>query len=546
MAKQTIIDWQRDSLLVAIAQGHGASVGFEKISEQPIGQIASGELIPLNGDAAQGLCRAVDELGLRRTEAIVVASRDIVEVRTLSIPRVDPAELPDIIRFQAQRQLANMGDSWALDYVLLPEEPGQEMHTALVAVISPTVLSEIESACSQAGLQLTNIALRPIEIARYAVGSGGLSNGDASLVMCMSEQHADLLILNNGAVVLVRSTKLPSEKAQLKTAVSGEVRRSLMAASSQLGNKSIKSAMLFASSDLALQVQEALAEILACQVTLVDPASLLAKELPQRIELAHSSANRIAGLAGAVNFATADKRTKLDFKDPKKRPPAKSRRTTYLLAGAAAALLLASGYAWWSSANSALDEDLAMYQSQVASQKELTKVAQERIADLREIEAFLEGSPNWLDELAYMAQEIPSSDKVLFGGPMFAVLPDGTGRITMPVAVNDSSTISEFEESLRDENHILAAKNQVQHEPQPGQLYNWTFEETIAVKNRGWKLVGQLDSSRAGSKLPDSVKAESQAPGDKAPAQELTPDDNKRASNNDKTASEISQLDGEA
>ncbi len=541
MARQTIIDWQRDNLLVASAQGQGASIAIEKVSEQPIGQVAEGELLPVNGDTAQALCRAVDELELRKTDVIVVASRDIVEVRTLSIPRIDPAELPDVIRFQAQRQLANMGDSWALDYVLLPEEPGQEMLTALVGVISPAVLSEIEAACAEASLQLTNVALRPLEIARYAVNSGKLTTGEVSVVLCVSQQHADLLILNQGRVVQVRSTKLPSEAAQLKSALSGELRRSLMAASPQLNNKPVKSAMLFASSDLATVVQESMSEILGCPIAVVDPVSLLTQNLNRRNELAQTSANRIAGLAGAVNFAAADKQSKLDFKDPKKRPPPKSRRTTFLLTAAAAALLLFGGYFWWSSAHSALDDDLAMYKDQVASQKELTKVAQERIADLREVENFLEGSPNWLDELVYIAKAIPASDKVIVGEPHFTALADGSGQIAFPVAVNNSSTIDDFGESLRDENHIVSPRDQVQLESQPGQLYNWRFNETITVKNRGWKLVGQLETGRAASQMATQPQtAEPKA------AKELVPDEDKRASAADDRTDDQAEQSGEA
>jgi Tfp pilus assembly PilM family ATPase len=102
VSKKTIIDWQRDSLLVAVASAHGNAVAIEQLSEQPIGHTAEGgdELLPLNGDAAQGLVRAIDELGLRKSEVSVILSRDLVEVRTISVPRIDADELPDVIRFK--------------------------------------------------------------------------------------------------------------------------------------------------------------------------------------------------------------------------------------------------------------------------------------------------------------------------------------------------------------------------------------------------------------------------------------------------------------
>ncbi len=504
MAKQIIIDWQRDNLLVAVGQSHGSALTIERVSEQRIGDTENGATAddavgtaPRNGDAAQGLSRAIDELGLRKSDVTIVASRDLVEVRTLSIPRMDLSDLPDVIRFQAQRQLANMGDNWALDYVILPEEPGQETLTALVGVISPPVLNEMEAACNQAGVQLTHVALRPIEIARYATAIGKIPSGDVSMVICLSDQDADLMILNRGSLVLVRGTKLPSDPQQVPQALNGELRRSLMAAASQLGGKSINGALLIATPSLSGGVHELIAEVLGCQVSVVDPSDLLAANLPRREELAQQSTNRIVGLAGALNFAAAEQKTKLDFKNPKKRPPPKSKTTTYLLAGAATALLAVGGVYWWTSTNQALDSDLAMYQDQVKSQQELKKSAEEKIAELSEVEKFLEASPNWLDELSYLAEKIPPADKVLVGEPAFSVQADGTGRITMPVAADSASTITTFEQSLRDEAHVVAGKNSQQFPPKEGELYKWRVDETISIRGRGWKLAETLGTSRA-------------------------------------------------
>ncbi len=512
LARQTIIDWQRDSLVVAVCSGHGASVMIEKISHQTIGRSASDSdtlaADVLNGDAAQALARAVDELGLRKTDAIVVASREVVEVRTVSIPRIDASELPDVIRFQSQRQLANMGDNWALDYVLLPDEPGQEMHTALVGVIAPSVLNEIEAVCAGAGLTLLHVALRPLEIVRYAIATGKLPAQGVAVLVCLSEQQADLMILNNGGVVQVRSTKLPSEADLIPNTLAGELRRSLMASSSQVGNKAVAKTLIFASSELAERVQETVRPIVGGDLTVVDPADLLPAQLADRDQLARTSANRLAGLAGAVYFGSADQKTKVDFKNPKRRPPPKSRRTMYLLAGAAALLLTLGGLSWWYNTNRELDNELAMIQAEIEGMKESKKIASQKIADLVEIEKFLEASPNWLDELAYVAERLPPSDKVILGEPTFSTLPDGTGRISLPVAADTSPTLSLLDESLRDEDHIVAGRNPVQLDQPLLGKYKWRADGSILIKNRGWDLVSKLDTSRKAGKPQSALKAE--------------------------------------
>lgn len=511
MSKKTIIDWQRDSLIVAVGQAHSGTVVIDRLSQQAIGHSAESaaneqdELLPLNGDAAQGLVRAVDELGLRKSDVTIILSRDLVEVRTLSIPRIEAAELPDVIRFQAQRQLANMGDAWTLDYVLLPDAPGQEMLTALVGAISPATLQTIETACEQAGITPSHIVLRPIEIARFVIASGKLPGNEPALVVCLSEQHADLLILEQGRIVQVRSTKLPSEAAQWQAALGGELRRSLMAAAVQLSNKSVRHALLIAAPAATQSAAELLSEMLDCQIAFIDPASLLSAEVSQQPQIVEHSAHRLAGIAGSLSLPTAAGDSKLDFKDPKKRPPPQKSTRTYVLAAVAALLLFVGGLTWWLSVQRKLDDQLAHFQSEIESRKAAIATAQERVTHVQEIDRFLQAAPNWLDEVAYLAERIPPSDKVLIGEPTFMVLNDGSGRITMPVAVDSSLTIKAFESSLRDEHYgVTGSKSTMLETPLFGR-YHWRIDETITVRGRGWDLVSQLDTSRWAGKTPDAT-----------------------------------------
>lgn len=521
MSKHIIIDWQRDSLVVAVGETRDGGVVIDGLSEQRIRHsetdrrestepaAAEGDSQSLiNDDAAQALERAVDELGLRKRDATVIVSRDLVEVRTISIPRIDPVELPDVIRFQAQRQLANMGDSWTLDYVLLPEAPAQEMLTALVAAISGATLQSIEAACERAGITLAHVALRPIEIARFAVASGELPGAEPSLVVCMSQQHADLLILGQGQVVQVRSTRLPAQTSQWQATLSGELRRSLMAASVQLGNQPVTQALLIAAPTVAEHVSDLLADLLGCHIAWVDPTNLMSDNIPQRRAVAEHSAQRIAGIAGSLGLVSAPVNTKIDFKDPKKRPPQQNHTRTYLLAATAAVLLIVGGVTWWYGVQSELDDQLARYRAIADSKKTEIEQAELRVAQVREIDRFLQASPNWLDQMAYMAQQMPPAEKVLMGEPSFTILPDGSGRITMPVAVDSSATIGDFENSLRDEQHVVAGRNSTQLVTAAGDLYKWRVDQAITVTGSGWDLVSQLDTSRSAGQKTDAVTPE--------------------------------------
>lgn len=490
MAKQTIIDWQHDSLLVATTSGRPSGFTIDAVSFQPISD--SGENASKTAKAA--LEKAVAELGLGKGNVTLVAARGDVEVRTIRVPRVEPNELPDIIRFQAQRQLANMSDNWALDYVLLPDD-GQEMLTALVGALAPDQLRKMEAACGEFNLQIEHIALRPIEIARHAAASGALSTTKASLLVCMSEEFADLIITKAGQVVLLRNTKLPTDSQQVPSVISGEIRRSLLAASNQLGSTEVENITLMAAVALAKQVEQAISDAAGVAVKIVDPTDVLSPKLDGRERIARQEGNRIAGICGAAGLAHADKKTIVDFKHPKRRPPKKNRSKQYLLAGAASALIVLAGTSWWIKTNRDLDSELEFLTADLEAKGALVAIADEKVRELALIEQFAKASPNFLDEFLYLSERIPDASKVILAAPQFTTTNDGYGQIRVNIGADRAGSIREFEQSLRDENHDVDAK--APHESEvPTELYRWESTETILIKNLGWNLVENLSTTQ--------------------------------------------------
>lgn len=541
MSKQIIADWQPNCVTLAICSVRGQSVQLEKVCQTQFSSDADSEF----ATAADALAAAARELGLGKSEVTVVASRELVEVRTLDVPRIEAEELPDIIRFQAQRQLANMADNWTLDYVMLPDDPSQEMQTALVGAIAPQYLAEMESACAGANLQVSHVALGPIELARLATASGKLPTDGASMVICLSRDTADLLILKSNQVALLRSTKLPSEKEAWATVLGGEVRRSLMAASSQLGTSAVKGVMLMARPELSAEAEDPIEQAVGQPISLVDPSSLLSKHLDSRERLLETSGNRIGVIAGAALHPLADRAGSLDFKNPKKRPPKKQNTLLYALAGAAALLVAAAGVSWWFNTNRTLDEDLEFYRNEIEGKELLAKSAQRKIKQLREIESFLDGAPNFLDELNYVSKRIPTAEKVILGGPTFSTLADGRGQIQVPIAADSAETISQFEQSLRDEQHVVKSKeNRISD--RPTKLYKWEAIETITIEGRGWPLLAENQTPKQNPPATDQDSPES--PGEpeggteedsqadvtptepKNKSQEIVPDESKSAS----------------
>ena len=533
MARTVVIDWQRDSLLVGVGVRRGALVAFEQVRLLPLGESEQGTV-----SAGQALRKAIQELGYAKSDAIVIASREVVEIRTLSVPNVDQDELPDIIRFQAQRQMANMGETWPLDYILLPSA-GLENKVALAAAISPAHVAEIESAVVGAGMQLSRVLLRPLEIARFALtaDSTGTMKEGASVVFCLTDNQADLLLLNSGAVVQLRSTRLPTSSEQIATTIVGEIKRSLVAAASQLNGVPLSSAMLIAPAELAGKVENAVTEAVGCTVSVVDPLVMLPSSFEGGESLTHSSANRLAAIAGVVGSPQPDKRTLIDFKNPKKRPPKQVNFRRYVLAGAAAGLLLLAAGSWWYTTNSSMDRELAALKKDMADKKELGELALKQIAEFNEVKKVLDGSPNWLDEVERIAMNMP--ENVVMFSPTMSVAANGEGVIKAKVYSVSAEDLTSFENMLREDDKFRVSSAGISRTGvRDG--YPWEALVTISFANRGWNLLG--DAKPVQAKAADA-KADVKAEGKTATKPDVATAAQKAAPEADKPASQAASQD---
>jgi hypothetical protein len=96
----------------------------------------------------------------------------------------------------------------------------------------------------------------------------------------------------------------------------------------------------------------------------------------------------------------------------------------------------------------------------------------------------------------------------MMAGPTFTTLSDGTAKIVVNIAADKSTSISEFEQSLRSDDHTVSAK-QAQESREPSALYKWVATQTIEIRNRGWDIVENLStSSRESSAKPNEAASD--------------------------------------
>lgn len=481
MSKHIIIDWQRDGLFVAMGSRRGNTVTIDTLVTTNAGPGGSGSSTAISTQ----LFVLAKQLDLHKSEATVIAPREVLEFRTLTVPRGLADEVPDMVRFQAQRQMANIGDTWPLDYILLPELAGQEGLSALAATISPAHMAEIEGTCSDLGIQLTRVLARPLEIARWGVAVGNLAETEASLVIAVSQTHADLLLVGRGSLLQVRGTRLPEDPAAKTSALVAEIRRSIMAAASDLNNQSITKILLIASPELAERVEATVAQATGASVAIIDPASLLPASLPERHDLALRSANRLAAIAGVIGNPAPDKREIIDLKNCKRREPKKARTREMALAGAALGVILLGGVSWWWSKHAALDQEISLAQAVEKAKKDELAANAKFIKQAADVDKFLAGSINWLDEIAYVAAKIPPAGDVMLTNPELSVLADNSGQIKVTVDAKDAQSISQLEVALSDKTHAVSGSGSKER-PQKNGIYAWTSVESIRVTENKW------------------------------------------------------------
>ncbi len=492
VAKNVIIDWQKDSLIVGTGIRRGGGVVFDQLRIVSLAETERGMTSP-----SQALRKLVQEMGLGKSDAIVIASRENVEVRTVSVPNVEPDELPDIIRYQAQRQMANMGESWPLDFILLPSS-SNESRIALAAALSPAHIAEYEAAVAASGLQLKQILLRPIEIVRFAMmadTSGRMKDGPA-VILCLTDQHSDLLLLSSGAVVQLRSTRLPGDPVSAGQTLVSEIKRSLVAASAQLNGQSINSALLIAPADLAANVESTIAQAIGCDVSVVDPMVMLPLGTDQSEALTHTASNRLAALAGVIGTPAPDKRTVIDFKNPKKRPPKQVNVRRYAMAGSLAAVVALAGIYWLYSTHQSMNDELALLKREINDKRPMADLARKQVADFNAVKKVLDSSPNWLAELETIALNKPSSDQVILYNPIFSVGSKGEAIIKSKVYGVSPSLISEFESSLRSDEKFTVNTTE-RSNTEAWAAYPWESSLTVSASDRGWKLLDPPSKTNA-------------------------------------------------
>ncbi len=471
------LEWDAREARVVVARKQGGRVEIEQalaIDLRP--RDAAQAAAKVNIGERIGAALQVRHLG--QMETLVAVGRASTELRLLTLPPAPPEELPDLVRFQAQRQFTGLGDDWPLDFVSL--ETSGDAVSVLAATMAPDLVAQIRAACTAAGQPLKRLVLRPFGAAAlWHRRNAGTQRGCQLMVDLLAEE-ADLTVLINEQVVFLRTVRLGSEQtpAEFARALVGEVRRTMGAAQNQLSGRRVESIVLCGDSADHALIKTELFNVFEVPVTLFDPfegvarAGELADRLPE-----HSG--RYAPLVGLVLDEAAGERPAIDFLHPRERPVAAGQKRLWgLVAGAAAAVLLVVLYMAWShvAGLSARAKEMARESADLTA---LLKRYERVNKDAEELAAWKQGDIIWLDELRELSREAPPADDVILAEVIVGSRAGGDGKITLDGHVTNSAILDQLNARLTDARHSVSTDNSGEDKKDPH--YHWQFKQSVRV-----------------------------------------------------------------
>lgn len=492
MTRILAIEWDDNEARFTVARTTATNVEFEHAGSVELDADASPKRI------GEQLAAATANMNLGRCEALIGVPRARSEVRTLQIPSVPDNELPDLVRFQAMRQFSGLGEDWPLDYVKLNGLSSDEVNV-LAASMAPDVSAEIKTVCDHCQAEPLRMLLRPFAAASFVARYG---NRDTSqLVVERLGQQADLTVVENGQAVYLRSVRLPEHDTE-KVLIT-ELRRTMAAASNQTASHGIDSILLCGSDEQYGDLLAGLADALNLPVTVMNPFTLVKSRSDLLTEMP-ANPGRFVALLGMTIDEAEQAGHGIDFLNPRRKVEAPSRRRGYIFASAIAAALviILCSAVWWRLKQ--YDSQIAALELQSESLDDRVAMATELKGEVAQIDEFVLGDINWLDQLHELSREFPPPEDAIVDQATLSSRINGGGQIVLEGFVRDQSVIQDMESKLRDEFHQVTGSGA--HFDDRQDELQWSFKENIIVTAPDLDAI--TDSQRDESNESESVDPE--------------------------------------
>jgi hypothetical protein len=460
--------------------------------------------VPL--DAADGATAKGSEVGALLAAAIagrvsgnmttlVGVGRDHVQMKLLALPPAPIEELPELVRFQAEREFTALGDGAALDFIPLSGGPTTP-HQVLAAALAERGIRDVNELCRSLAVEPDRITLRAAAAASFVARSFPAGGDDVALVANLLTDEADLTAMVGDQVVLVRTVRLPQtgDAEARQTTLAAEIRRTVAVVRQQLGDRAVDKVVICGGSEDTRG-----AASLADQLELSVEAFDIAGHAPAGLAGSGIAEGRVGRLAAVLGMALGEadrRRPVVDFLNVRARvAPQRFTRIHALAAAAAAIAVVGLVIHLWRQAAAPVHE-LAAINAELAGLETQGRQYAQVTARAAAVEDWLSSDVNWLDELDRLShrwrpqllasKEFPVADDVVIT-QLSAVSPQSSdsrgGFFELSAVAKSDAAIAPLEARLRDDAHLVRAGSLKRDQTIAG--YERAFSVRIEVPPEG-------------------------------------------------------------
>jgi Tfp pilus assembly PilM family ATPase len=492
MPQLLALEWDDAEARVAVADVRRGSVILEQAFAVSLPNVRPGGSpdvagpMSMSGEHDLGaigrrISEALAVRGIRRGKTLVAVGRANIELKNLTLPPAPPEELPELVRFQAEREFNTLTDDWPLDFIPLPGESGEAL-TVLAAAISPELVGEIHITCEAANLTPSRLILRPCAAASLLSRVRPGNDQRLRLLVDLLTEEADLTVLAGDSVVFMRTARLPSETFQSDPlrALLPEIRRTIAAVHARGHGQQIEEVFLCGEGSSQGILAREIGRELGLPTEVFNPltcctiAGDLRRSMPE-----HPS--RFAPLVGMLLDEGEPGIATIDFLNPRRRPEAPNKRRQWTIAAAAASLVVGVGLLWiWLQLGS-LDGQIAQANEQLRQMEPAAKIADENLKKAAEVEKWLGGDVNWLDEIARLAAKAPPAKDLML--TLLSTPNDylkNTSNMHLEGLARNTSVVEQLPQSLRDDQHEVTPRSAVQDD-RGRKDYPWQVKTDIRI-----------------------------------------------------------------
>ena len=479
MARLLALNWTDQELRAIVGVGRGGRLTIEQFIAAPLAP--EGDLGSIK--VVEQIRAILADHRVTKIDTVVAIGRAGVELKNLTLPPAPDDELPELVRFQAMRELGTVTEDSAIDFAPTTFDPTQP-RGVLAAALSGASVKRVEQVCAAAALDLKRIVLAPCAAAAL-VRPHLAQQTDAVLAVDLMGDAVNLLVVVGETVTFLRSARIAAVPNCLERSkqLLAEIRRTIGAVQNAGGQEGVAATRVGKIVVLAepIEQQTLTTEIeQALGLHTVGLNLLAAVDLASGVGAPPKDFNRYAALIGVLLDEVAGRRPQMDFLHPREKPAPVSRRRPLIMAaaGVGSLLLLMVGWAWWTF--SSLDGEINRLSKESAALDPAVNIAGTVEKNVAALDAWTAGDITWLDELSELSRELPPAQEAMLTMLRVAVTDRG-GEMQLEGLAQSAAVIGPLEKNLRDDRHAVEGKGAQQD--QRRKKYGWKFKATVNVSS---------------------------------------------------------------